>query len=629
MLETLKTSPKILLTCAWVFCLLLIYFILLSAYHMSIGTYSKLDALGTGLISFALLFTFLVFRESMKKENEVRIRMLFESTPVPLHCMDLSGKITRVSDMWLDFFKLHREEAIGRNFNEFLCEDSKKLYSRKVLKAFRSDEKCRDIQIKALVKEKEVVDVFVSVSPIGHSKGKVEGLVVISPEKGRKADAVCQKFDYYDSLTGLPNNSLLKDRMKNALERCRTSREKIAFLQIDIDLLGGTNQMVLNTRSDLFFRAVAKRLKDNIRTGDTLARLSGDEFALLPYGVQDSESLIPLADRLCRLLNQPLKVGDTVSQGAASIGIALYPEDGRNIETLLRKANIAMYTAKAEGGDKFHFASPKMNAQAEKRVILQKKLGKAFLKDEFYLLFQPQIEMSSGRTVGFEALLRWKSPLEGIVLPENFLSVVEESDLVFVLGEWVLRHACRQVKTLMDQGYSDIRMSVNISKKHFMSSGFISCVDRILNESKVDPGLLEMDMQETLLMIESGKVGEKLRELQKRGVRLAVDDYGLGRCSIAQLKYLPVERIKIARKFLQNVPHDKDSEALIETFIGLSQGLGLKTLAKGIESKGQFSYLSSLNCLEGQGFYFSEPLPMDQCLHDLSSSAAQMVSKSA
>ena len=629
MLEKIKTSPKFLLIGAWVFCLLLLFFFLLSAYHMSIGRYSNLDALGTGLISFGLLLTLLAFRESMKQENELRIRKLFESTPVPLHCMNIAGNITRVSDMWLDFFKVPREAVIGSNFAEFLCEDSRKLYSKKVLKAFRADENCRDVQLKALVQEREVVEVFVSVSSIGYSKGNNEALVVIAPEKGRKNDAVCKKFDFYDSLTGLPNTFLLKDRIKNALERCRTSREKVAFLQIDIDRLKWTDPMASDVPSDLFLLAVAKRLKENIRTGDTLARLPGNEFGLLPYGVQNPEHLIPLADRLCRLASQPLKVGETVSQGAASIGISLYPEDGRNIETLIRKANVAMYTAKAEGGDKFHFASPKMNAQAEKRILLQKKLGKALLKEEFFLLFQPQIDLATGRTVGLEALLRWRSPQEGVVLPQHFLPVVEESDLVFVLGEWVLRQACRKIKDLTEEGYQNLRVSINISKKHFLSSGFIACVDRILGESGVDPGLLEMDMHETLLMVESGKVGEKLRELQKRGIGLAIDDYGLGRCSVAQMKYLPVKRIKIARKFLKDIPQDKDSSMLIETFIGLAQGLGLKALVKGIENKEQVNYLISLNCKEGQGFFFSEPLPLDHCLNEISSFSPQVISKSA
>ena len=624
-------SPKTILIGAWVSCLLLVFFLLRGAYHMSIGVFSKIDVLIAGFISVGFFWTLLAFRESMKKENENRIRTLFESTPVPLHCMDLNGDITRVSDMWLDFFKFRREEVIGRNFGEFLCEESKKDYSRKVLKAFRADEKCRDVQLKILVNTGEIVDVFLSVSPIGHSRGKFEALVVISPEKGQKNDAVCQRFDYYDSLTGLPNNFLFKDRLKNALERCRTSREKVAFLQIDIDHYKGKgeNGGNGNISADLLLMAIARRLKANIRTGDTLARLSSDEFALLPYGVQDAENLIPLADRLCRLLNQPLKIGDTVAKGTASIGIALYPEDGRNIETLLRKANIAMYTAKAEGGDKFHFSSPKMNAQAEKRVILQKKLGKALLKEEFSLFYQPQVEMASGRTVGFEALLRWTSPQEGVVLPQRFLPVVEESDLVFVLGEWVLRHACRQAMALMDHDPSGLRVSINIFKKHFMSSGFIPCVDRVLHESKIDPGLLEMDLQENLFLNESGKVVEKLKALKKRGIRLAIDDYGLGRCYITQLKYLPVDRIKIARKFLENIPRDQDSKALIETFIGLAQGLGLKTLVKGIENKEQVRFLSELDCKEGQGFFFSKPLPLEDCLHELSSYSSRAVGNSA
>jgi len=616
---------------AWVSCLFLVFFLLRCAYHMSIGVFSNLDMVLGGFISLCFFGTLLAFRESMKKENESRVRTLFESTPVPLHCMDLNGDITRVSDMWLDFFKLPREEVIGRNFGEFLCEESKKDYSKKVLKAFRADEKCRDVQLKVLANAGEIIDVFVSVSPIGHSRGKFEALVVISPEKGQKNDAACQRFDYYDSLTGLPNTFLLKDRLKNALERCRTSREKVAFLQIDIDHYkrNGENGGNGNISTDLLLMAVAGRLKANVRTGDTLARLPGDEFALLPYGVQDTENLIPLADRLCRLLNQPLKIGDTVAKGTASIGIACYPEDGRNIETLLRKANIAMYTAKAEGGDKFHFSSPKMNAQAEKRVALQKKVGKALLKEEFSLFYQPQIEMGSGRTVGFEALLRWTSPQEGIVLPQRFLPVVEESDLVFLLGEWVLRHACKQAKTLMACDHPGLRVSINIFKKHFMSSGFISCVDRVLHESKIDPSLLEMDLQENLFLNESGKVTEKLKALKKRGVGLAIDDYGLGRCYITQLKYLPVDRIKIARKFLENIPRDQDSKALIETFIGLAHGLGLKILVKGIENEEQVSFLSDLNCKEGQGFYFSKPLPLEDCLHELTSHSPRAVGDSA
>ena len=626
MFKKTEISPKVLLIGAWVSCLLLVFFLLRGAYLMSVGSFSSFDVMVVGLNTICFFGILLVFRESLKRENENRIRILFESTPVPLHCMDSNGNITRVSDMWLDFFKLHRDEAIGRNFSEFLCEESKKVYVKRVLKGFRQDKKCRDVQVKALANNNEVVDVFVSASPISQSIGKVEVMVVLSPEKGRNTNDVCQRLDCYDSLTGLPNNFLLKDRLKNALERCRTSREKVAFLQIDIDRYKGKNG---NISPDLLLMAISKRLKANIRTGDTLARLPGGEFALLPYGIQQPESLIPLADRLRRLLNQPLKIEEEVVRGTASIGIALYPEDGRNIETLLRKANIAMYAAKAEGGDKFYFSSSKLNAQAEARVVLQKKLGKALLKEEFSLFYQTQVEMVSGRTVGFEALLRWNSPKDGLLLPGDFLPVVEDSELVFLLGEWTLRHACRQIKVLMQGNHPNLRISINIFKKHFMSSGFISCVDRILQESQIDPSLLEMDLQENLLMVESGKVVEKLLELKKRGIRLAIDDYGLGRCSITQLKYLPIDRIKIARKFLENIPRDQDSEALIETFLGLAQGLGLKTLVKGIENKEQCRFLIDLNCREGQGFYFSRPSPPEDCLQVLSPYLPRMVGKSA
>ena len=615
-----------MLISAWASCLLLMVFLLRGAYRMSTGVFSYFDIVAVGLVTLCFFFILLAFRENVKRENESRITSLFESTPAPLHCMDLNGNLTRVSDMWLDFFKLRREDVLGRNFSEFLCDESKKNYAKRVLKTFREDEKCRDIPMKVLVNGDEIIEVFISASPIGHSDGKAEALVVIASEKGRKNDAVCQKFDYYDSLTGLPNDFLLKDRLKNALERCRSNREKVAFLQIDIDRYRGKNGTI---SPDLLLMAIARRLKSNIRTGDTLARLPGEEFALLPYGIQNPESLIPLADRLCRLLNQPLKIGEDVVQGSASIGISLYPEDGRNIENLLRKANIAMYAAKAEGGDRFYFASPKMNAQAEERVLLQKKLGKALLREEFSLLYQSQVEIMSGRTLGFEALLRWRSPQDGLVLPKKFLPVVEESDMVFVLGEWTLRHACRQIRELMHDDHSDMVVSINIFKKHFLSSGFLSCVDRVLQESRIDPNLLEMDLHESLLLVESGKVAEKLKELKKRGVRLAIDDYGVGRCSISQLKYLPIDRIKIARKFLENIPADKDSQILIETFLGLAQGLGLKTLVKGIETNEQCCFLKELNCLEGQGYLFSKPLPLEICLNDAKSYPPQVVGKSA
>ncbi|MBW7900922.1 MAG: EAL domain-containing protein [Rhodocyclaceae bacterium] len=414
---------------------------------------------------------------------------------------------------------------------------------------------------------------------------------------------------HHDALTGLPNRSLLQDRLGQALAGAGRAGNRVAVLFLDLDRFKSVNDSLGHDVGDALLKGVAGRLTAAVRDVDTVCRLGGDEFVVLLGAVGGTDDAVMVAERIVNGLARPLEVMGHALRATTSIGIALYPEDGRDAQTLMKNADTAMYTAKSRGRNNFQFFSSAMNEAATRFFRMEQRLRRAVEQQEFVLHFQPQVDVVHGRVCGLEALVRWQDPESGLVPPGEFIPVAEETGLILELGEWVLREACRQLRAWHDDGWPRVPVAVNLSPRQFQQSGLAERVRAILEETGVEPAMLELEITESCLMHSVDEALAQVQALTDMGVRLAIDDFGTGYSSLAYLKRFPVNSLKIDRSFVRDLCDDRDDAAIVASIVGLARSLGLEVVAEGVESAAQLAALRGEGCLRCQGFYFSRPRP--------------------
>jgi diguanylate cyclase len=436
-----------------------------------------------------------------------------------------------------------------------------------------------------------------------------------------EAEARIKKLAFYDGLTELPNREFFKMRLFQAIELAKRQKRPIAVLFMDLDNFKRINDTLGHSVGDQLLKTAAERLAMSVRSCDAitrlplrgpqndLARFGGDEFMILLTEINRSEDAAIVADRIRNNLSRPVQLGEHEVIVSTSIGIAVYPDDGEDGETLLRNADMAMYFAKRNGRNSFQYYSKSMNEAALKRLTLENMLRRALENDEFILWYQPQTNLFTGEVSGMEALLRWESPELGMVPPMEFISVAEECGLIIPIGEWVLRAACKQAKAWRDEGHSQMRIAVNISVLQFVNLNFPSLVKAILEETGLEPDALELEITESLLMKDGGNAIDTLNALKNLGVSLAIDDFGTGYSSLSRLKEFPIDRLKIDKSFIQAITSTKNEKAIASAVIAMADSMNLRVTAEGVETACQLSYLKENHCEEIQGFYISRPLP--------------------
>lgn len=441
---------------------------------------------------------------------------------------------------------------------------------------------------------------------------------------GRKseAEARIRQLAFYDSLTGLPNREFFKIRLLQAIEVAKRQNRSLAVLFMDLDNFKRINDTLGHGVGDQLLRTTAERLTRSIRASDSITRLplrgvengiarfGGDEFMILLTDMNKSEEVTTVANRIRENLCVPLKLGEHEVIVSTSIGIATFPDDGEDAETLVKNADMAMYFAKRNGRNSFQFYSKSMNEAALKRMTLENLMRRALHTNEFTLWYQPQIGLATGEVCGMEALLRWNSPELGMVPPMEFIPVAEECGLIIPIGEWVLRTACRQAKAWRDEGHTQLRVAVNISVLQFVHMGFPELVQSILEETGLEPSALELEITESLLMKDGGNAIETLNALKRLGVSLAIDDFGTGYSSLSRLKDFPIDRLKIDRSFIQSISTAKNDKAIASAVIAMADSMNLSVTAEGVETDCQLNYLKEKHCEEIQGYYISRPLPV-------------------
>jgi diguanylate cyclase (GGDEF)-like protein/PAS domain S-box-containing protein len=414
---------------------------------------------------------------------------------------------------------------------------------------------------------------------------------------------------YHDTLTGLPNRWMFQDRLSQALAAAGRDGRQVGVMFLDLDNFKAVNDTFGHEFGDKLLRAVGQRLAASTREADTLARLGGDEFVVILTHLTDQQGVAAAAERIQAGFRQPFELEGRQIYSGASIGIAIYPEDGKDVASLLQSADMAMYHAKGLGRQTHHFYSREMNRSVRRKVALENRLHRALEREEFRLVFQPQWDLSSGTLIGLEALIRWHSVDFGPIPPASFIPLAESSGLIYPIGEWVLRSACTQVAAWVASGHAVPRVAVNISGHQLKRPDFLAVVDAILQDTGMPPQHLELEFTESVLMEEAGRTADILGALKARRIHLSIDDFGTGYSSLRYLRQFPISRIKIHRSFVADLAGNPDAAALVEAIIAVGRSLGLKVMAAGVENREQHEFLMLRGCDEAQGFLFGRPLP--------------------
>jgi diguanylate cyclase (GGDEF)-like protein len=414
----------------------------------------------------------------------------------------------------------------------------------------------------------------------------------------------------HDQLTGLANRSLFHDRLEQAVAGARRGRQKLAVLFVDLDGFKSINDTLGHAVGDGLLRGIARRIASCLRETDTAARLGGDEFAVMLTNLGNELDAATVARKIVAALGEPLQFRQQTTTIRCSIGIATFPRDAQDAEALLKRSDTAMYHAKQRGGSRFDFYTDDMNAAIQRRVALEDRLRTALDQSEFVVHYQPQFDLTRGRIIGAEALLRWKHPELGLVSPAHFLPIAEETGLIVPIGDWILRSACDQNARWNREGHRGLRVSVNVSSQQFLEPGLADVVKSALDQSGLAPISLELEITESSLLRDVEVTVNTLRRLKDLGVRLAIDDFGTGYSSLAYLKRLPIDVLKIDQSFIRSLTTDPADATITQTIVQLAAGLNLTTIAEGVETLEQLLLLGSYGCSRMQGFLFGKPAPI-------------------
>jgi len=454
------------------------------------------------------------------------------------------------------------------------------------------------------------VEVRLQLSAMGDDQVFVAMIVDTTEQKA--AESRISFLAYHDELTRLPNRNLFLDRLQQALFDADREEHLAAVMFLDLDRFKNINDSLGHTVGDRLLVEAANRLKRVLRSGDTISRFGGDEFSVLLAGIHNVVDSTVVADKILESMMEPFIVDGKELVVTASIGITLYPFDDGEVDGLLKNADIAMYHAKEAGRNNYKFYSAAMAEAAAERMGIELSLRQALINDELVVHYQPIQGIGSGEIVGVESLVRWQHPEQGLIAPDKFIRIAEETGLIVPVGNWVLRTACEQVQTLGDLGLPPLRLAVNLSPRQFHGPTLIQDIEGILDATGFDPARLELEITEGLLMDDHDLVKEQLDRLTSAGIRLSIDDFGTGYSSLGYLKRLPIRNLKIDRSFVDDLPHDDDDAAIVSSIISMAHILGLKTVAEGVENGDQYAFLKQVGCDQIQGYLIGKPLPFSE-----------------
>jgi diguanylate cyclase (GGDEF)-like protein/PAS domain S-box-containing protein len=459
-----------------------------------------------------------------------------------------------------------------------------------------------------LAKGNKPINVSLTISPIKDGAGKIIGASKIARDitQMKESQARIQYLAHYDSLTGLPNRTLLADRMKSAIANAARYSYRFALLFVDLDRFKQVNDSLGHEIGDQLLRSVAKRMQGSVRAADTISRVGGDEFIILLSQVPSAEVPAQIAEKLISVVSQPYKIEEHELTVTASVGISIYPDDGKDAGSLMRNADASMYSAKEAGRNRYQLHSEDLTSPATGGLGLERELRGAIERGEIFTVYQPQIELATGRVTGMEAFMRWQHPRLGLVSPADFIPVAEDSGLIISLGERVMRDSCLQARLWCDDhGIGSV--AVNVSAVQFGQENFTDIVLGVVAETGLRPECLELEVTESVVMRGAEPVARTMRTFNANGIKVAIDDFGTGYSSLSYLRRFGANRLKIDKSFIRDLPN-KDAQAVVHGIVAMGRGLGLRVIAEGVETEAQAKFLQSVGCNEGQGYLYAKPM---------------------
>ncbi len=547
-----------------------------------------------------------------QRESDESLRLaatVFDSSLNGILITSPEGAILRVNQAFSEITGYSAEEALGRTPRLLKSEQHDAAFYQTMWEALDRTGSWQG-EIWDRHRDGHVIPMWQSITAVLDAQGEVShyiGIFFDITEQKRAAEHI-DRLAHYDALTDLPNRLLFNERCTHALERARREGGKVALLFLDLDHFKHVNDSLGHPVGDALLQAVAQRLKQQLREEDTVARLGGDEFVVILEEVAAAADTEWVARKLLEAFTEVFPVrGHDLSLGI-SIGISMYPNDGEDVTSLVKNADIALYRAKEHGRGNFQFFEAYLTQVAAERLYIEGELRQAIRRDELAIHYQPQHTLDDGGLAGAEALLRWRHPELGQVPPDRFIPIAEDSGLIVPIGEWVLREACRQAKAWLDSGNPLERVAVNLSGVQIQRGDIVATVSRILAETGLPPERLELEITETYIMRQAERDIRVLEQLRDLGVKLAIDDFGTGQSSLGYLKRLPVDKLKIDRSFVMDIPQDADDAAITRAIVALGHSLRLKVLAEGVETPQQEAFLKELGCDAVQGYYYSKPV---------------------
>ncbi|MBI1889682.1 MAG: EAL domain-containing protein [Burkholderiales bacterium] len=558
--------------------------------------------------------TYAVERKRLEQtlgESEERLRNVVDSVREVIFHVDQNCVFTFLNSAWSRILGFDVGDCIGRSFFDYICAEDQPRCRELLASLLQRDIDSVRHELRLWRKDQEPawveVDMAISPGSDGQPVGMVGTLNDISQRKKNEERLVFMAT--HDDLTGLPNRNLFEDRLNLAITHAARDIRKVAVIFLDLDQFKLVNDSMGHDQGDILLRIVASRLLETVRASDTVARLGGDEFVIVLPDLDAEDGAIFIARKVMKAIELPVFLNGQEFFVGGSIGIAMYPKDGLTIRQLVRNADTAMYRSKELGRKQICFYSPEMNEKLLERLMLENDLRRALDKNEFEIFYQPKLSMSSGRIIGFEALLRWRHPARGLIGPEEIIPMAEATGMILPIGSWVLRTSCEQLVQWHRLGHRDLCMAVNLSARQFWQEDLVEGIAAILADTGLAPCHLELEITESSVMRNADDTIFTLRELNGMGITLSIDDFGTGYSSLSYLKRFPIHALKVDQSFVRDITQDADAAAIAQGIIALGHTMNLQVIAEGVETESQCDLLRRWECNAMQGYLFGKPQP--------------------
>nr|WP_314305428.1 EAL domain-containing protein [Brevibacillus parabrevis] len=547
--------------------------------------------------------------EEVRKSEEL-YRLIAENTSDIISIVNAEGDFLYLSPAHKAVFDHDVPDERFHNLFEWIVEDDRDIMAFAIQHTY-STRKEYTVECRIQTSRKETIWTESKINPIVDELSNVSKLLFVTRDitDRKQSEELIHHLAYHDALTDLPNRRMYTQHLSREIMQAKRFQSNLAVLFLDLDRFKDVNDSFGHDVGDLLLVEAANRLKACLRPNDVAARLGGDEFTVLLSQLTDREEAAALANRIMEALQRPFILQDHSFNVSCSIGIALYPQDGDNADDLLKRADTALYTVKSRGKNGYDFFDPTMEAKSLERILMENELRKAIEQEQFQIYYQPKIDIATDTLTGMEALVRWVHPELGVIPPNRFIPIAEETGMIIALGEWILRQACRQNKIWHDQGYL-LKVSVNLSARQIYQKDLVEMIKQILAETELAAEWLELEITESIFvkMEEATAVLQQIRDI---GIHISIDDFGTGYSSFSYIKSLPVDTIKIDASFIRDIHHNQESQAIVKAIVTIAQSLNMNVIAEGIELNDQAAALQKNGCDHGQGYLFSRPLATD------------------